>query len=217
MPSAAPPAGCLHASVAPRACGSPACRAVAVLRSPAGNRNAVCARRRSSGSSTVPPCPLPRDPAPAATGRIPPGSHPPTDTSARYPGCLALTSVPGFGHRCRLARLRIALASSLDFLQGTFEKICFQRFVRHQALQLRPLEPELALPAVLRWRFPIVNRFQLVAPLIEQPSMHTELCRQRNDVVAVLQSLNCHLPEGLGISSHSSFCHLQFLSLQSVP
>ena len=72
--------------------------------------------------------------APAATGRIPPGSRPPADTSARYPGCLALTSVRGFGRRCRLARLRIALASSLDFLQGTFEKICFQRLVRHQPL-----------------------------------------------------------------------------------
>jgi hypothetical protein len=40
--------------------------------------------------------------------------------------------------------LFVALASSLDFLQGTFEKIGLQRFVRHQPLQLRDLLPQLA-------------------------------------------------------------------------
>src|SRR5436305_7084597 len=47
--------------------------------------------------------------------------------------------------------------------------------------------------------------------------MHVELFRERDNVVATLQPLNCHLPECLGVPSYSSFCHSQFLSLHGVP
>jgi hypothetical protein len=45
---------------------------------------------------------------------------------------------------------RVALASSLDFLQGTFEKIGFQRLPATRRFNLRDLESEFALLAVLR-------------------------------------------------------------------
>jgi hypothetical protein len=51
-------------------------------------------------------------------------------------------------------------------LQGTFEKIGFQCFVRHQPLQLRDLQPQFAFFAVLWWCVAVVNRFDLVAPFI---------------------------------------------------
>jgi hypothetical protein len=44
--------------------------------------------------------------------------------------CYAVkTSLPGFDRRCLLARPAALLASSLDFLQGTSEKIHFQRLL----------------------------------------------------------------------------------------
>src|SRR5262245_7224927 len=47
--------------------------------------------------------------------------------------------------------------------------------------------------------------------------MHAELLRQRHDVVAGLQPLNGHSAKFLGPPTHSSLCHLQVLSLHSVP
>src|ERR1039458_6316207 len=140
MISAAPPTGYLPASSAPPAYGSPTVRAGAVPHSPAGTRNAACVPRKSAGSPTVPAYPLPPAPATAAIDRSPPGSPPPTDTFARYSVCLASTSTPGFGRRRRLARLVVGLASSCDFLQGTFEKIHLQRFFR-QGLFQQPVFP----------------------------------------------------------------------------
>ena len=46
-----------------------------------------------------------------------------------------MASLPGFGRRCLLASVAALLASSLDFLQGTFEKIHLQRLVNQHALQ----------------------------------------------------------------------------------
>ena len=62
-------------------------------------------------------------------------------TCARYSSCLAATSLPGFGRRCLLARPAAPLASSLDFLQGTFEKIHLHRLLAQQPLQLPNLLP----------------------------------------------------------------------------
>ena len=45
-------------------------------------------------------------------------------------------SLLGLRRRCRLARAFFPLASSLDFLQGTFEKIYLQCFFRQQPLKL---------------------------------------------------------------------------------
>jgi hypothetical protein len=47
-----------------------------------------------------------------------------------------VTSLPGFGRRCHLVRATAALASSLDFLQDTFEKIHLHRLLRQHPLQL---------------------------------------------------------------------------------
>ena len=46
-----------------------------------------------------------------------------------------MTSLLGSGRRCHLAGAAVALASSLDFLQGTFEKIHLQGHLCHKLLQ----------------------------------------------------------------------------------
>jgi hypothetical protein len=50
-------------------------------------------------------------------------------------GYLAMTSLLGSGRRCHFARDAVALASSLDFLQGTFEKIHLQGLLCQKLLQ----------------------------------------------------------------------------------
>jgi hypothetical protein len=85
-----------------------------------------------------------------------------------------LTSLPGFGRRCLLATLCAPLASSLDFLQGTLEKIHFQRFVRQRPFQLAILLAEHEFTSI----FPLlaiatIDPFQLIAPPIQQSPMHT--------------------------------------------
>src|SRR6516225_5290480 len=77
------------------------------------------------------PSPLPPALALANDGSNPLGSLPPVGTSARHSIRLALTP---FADRCarkrRLATASATPASSLDLLQGTFEKIHFQRLLR---------------------------------------------------------------------------------------
>jgi hypothetical protein len=46
-----------------------------------------------------------------------------------------MTSLLGSGRRCHLARVAAALASSLDFLQGTSEKIHLQGLLCQTLLQ----------------------------------------------------------------------------------
>jgi hypothetical protein len=46
-----------------------------------------------------------------------------------------MTSLLGSGRRCHLARAAAALASSLDFLQGTSEKIHLQGLLCQKLLQ----------------------------------------------------------------------------------
>src|SRR5215469_6958829 len=53
----------------------------------------------------------------------------------RYSGCLAKALLLGSARRSRLASFAALLASSLDFLQGTFEKIHFHGFLGQQLLQ----------------------------------------------------------------------------------
>jgi hypothetical protein len=52
-----------------------------------------------------------------------------------------VASFPGFVRRCRLARAGAALASSLDFLQGTPEKFDLQRSLAERFPQLLVLSP----------------------------------------------------------------------------
>jgi hypothetical protein len=60
-----------------------------------------------------------------------------------------------------------ALPSSLDFLQGTFEKIRFQRLFSEDALQFSDLIPQFALMAVRRWIQSIIDRLHLIPPLVQ--------------------------------------------------
>jgi len=64
-----------------------------------------------------------------------------------------------------------------EVLNDTFEKIGFQCFVRHKPLQVRHLKPELTFPAVLGWRLTIVDRLDLIAPLVQQTPRHTQFPR----------------------------------------
>ena len=63
----------------------------------------------------------------------------------------------------------------------------------------------------------VVNRLPLITLLVQQQPMHAQFCRKRDDVIALLQPLDRHLPECLGISPNPSLCHSQSFSLQSVP
>ena len=47
--------------------------------------------------------------------------------------------------------------------------------------------------------------------------MHAKFLRERDHIIAPSQAIYCHLPEGPRIAPHSSLCHLQLLSLQTVP
>jgi hypothetical protein len=103
-------------------------------------------------------------------------------------------------------------------LQGTFEKIHPQGLLGQQSLELADLFAECRFARVLRRRFGAdVNRVQLIAPFVQQPPMNAKFFRQRYDILATLQSLDCHSTELVRIPSLSSPRHLQFLSLQSVP
>ena len=126
-----------------------------------------------------------------------------------------MASPLGFRRRRLLATDTALLASSLDFLQGTFEKIQLHRLVNQHPLQLVDFLTERGLARAPWWRHLAgVEGIKLISPLVQKPPMHTKFLRQFHDVVAGLQSLDCHPPEFFRVSSHSSFCHLQFLSLQ---
>jgi len=114
---------------------------------------------------------------------------------------------------------QVAYCSGVEprLLQGTFEKIRLQRFVRYQPLQLGYLKPQFTFFGVLRRCLAVINRLHLIAPFVQQPAMHAQFFRQRDNIFAALQPLNCHLPECLRVVLPSSRCHSQFLSLQGVP
>src|SRR5215831_8681408 len=118
------------------ACDSPPSLAAAAPQKYVDNHNAADVPVRSAESRIALPSPPPPAMAPAITGRSLPGSPEPVDTGARCSSHLATASLPGFARRCLLARLAARLASSLDFLQGTSEKIYLQRFLRQNSFQM---------------------------------------------------------------------------------
>ena len=140
-----------------------------------------------------------------------PADSRPADTCARCLSCLAKASLLGFRRRCPLATDAALLASSLDFLQGTFEKIQFQRLVRQHPLQLADFLPERGLTRVPRRRSSSLwpKGIQLIPPLVQKPPMYVKFLRQCHDVIAGLQSLHRHPAELLRIFRNSSLCHLQ--------
>src|SRR4029077_7833687 len=145
---------------------------------------------------------------PATTGRTPLGSPGLTDTSARSATRLASTSRPGSGRRCPRASLAALLASRLDLLQGTFEKIHLQDLLGQHQLESADLFPERRLSRI-RWRCPTaVQRLQFLAPPIQQPSTDAECLCQLHDVLAVVQPFHGHLPKDPRKLTHAFLGHL---------
>ena len=79
----------------------------------------------------------------------------------KWPHCWVISlrtkiqraSVLGFHRRCRLATDTVSLASSLYFLQGTFEKIQLHSLFGQQSLELTDLLAERGFARVFRQRF----------------------------------------------------------------
>src|SRR5713101_2242791 len=102
--------------------------------------------------------------------------------------------VPVTGKTASLAAL---LASRLDLLQGTCEKIHLQDLLGQHPLESADLFPERRLSR-MRWRsFAALHRLQLLAPPIQQPSTDAEFLREFHNVLAVVQPVHGHLPKGL--------------------
>src|SRR5690606_33959896 len=138
------------------------------------------------------------------------------DTCARYSDCLASASLLGFGRRRLLARAAAAPTSSLDFLQGTFEKIRLQRLFRQHPLQLSDFRLQLSFLRRCRRSLPVVHRLQLSLPPVQHGPMNPQLVGQLCDVCTGLQPLHGHLAEGFRESRNSLLSHLQLLSSASV-
>src|SRR4030095_16407049 len=127
---------------------------------------------------------------------------------------LATASFPGFGRRRLRARVSGLLASSLDFLQGTFEKIHLQRLVHQHPFELMQFSAKRGLRRTAGDRLCTLDkRRELIPPFVEQSPMDAELLRQRHDVVARLQSLDGHSAEFFRPPTPSLFSHWQCLSL----
>src|SRR4029078_13355442 len=98
--------------------------------SPDGSHNGGGVLTRSFEPPIAPPCPLPPAFCLSMNDRSWLGLPARPGTCARYSNRLALASTPGFGRRRLPARYPLGMASSLDFLQGTSEKIHFQCLLR---------------------------------------------------------------------------------------
>jgi hypothetical protein len=89
-----------------------------------------------------------------------------------------VASLLGFGRRCHLARVAALLASSLDFLQGTFEKIHFQSFLGQQTLQPMGLLSIRRFMGIRPWcSLSWLEVIELGLPLIEASSADSQLFR----------------------------------------
>jgi hypothetical protein len=104
-----------------------------------------------------------------------------------------MTSLLGFGRRCHPASPVFLLASSLDFLQGTFEKIHLHRLLRQQPLQLMDLLSVRRFMRVRPWRwFSWLDVIEFGAPLVKTSSGYSQFFRQIANVVAAPHALNGH-------------------------
>ena len=127
--------------------------------------------------------------------------------------CIGITS--RIWSKMPSARASAALASSLDFLQGTFEKIHLQRLLRQQALQIAHLPAELSYRRC-NPRAALAGVLKLALPLIQDRAMDAQFLRQRRDAGTIPHPLHRHPPERLRVFSDSFLRHLQSLSLPSV-
>src|SRR5260370_7631371 len=87
-----------------------------------------------------------------------------------------MTSLLGSGRRCHFARAAVALASSLDFLQGTFEKIHLQGLLCQKLFQAVDfLAVSRCVRAGTRRFLSWFNHLQLPAPLVEAPPTYPDV------------------------------------------
>jgi hypothetical protein len=89
-----------------------------------------------------------------------------------------VASLLGFGRRCHLDRVAALLASSLDFSQGTFEKIHFQGFLGQQTLEPMDLLSVRRFMGIRPWCFlPWLEVIEVGLPLVEAPSAYAQFFR----------------------------------------
>src|SRR5271157_3613442 len=116
-----------------------------------------------------------------------------------------MTSLLGSGRRCHLASAAVALASSLDFLQGTFEKIHLQSLLCQKLLQAMDfLAVSRCVRAGPRRFLSWLNHLQFSAPLIEAPRSYPEFSCQLTDIFTSLHAFDSpslKLP-GVSLSLH---------------
>src|SRR5215471_6970306 len=174
MPNVLEREGCPAASSGRHACGLPQILGGAVPPSLDDSHSEACVQsQRPEWPIAVPSLqnPVPADEV-IYKNRL--GSLRLTRTSVRRSVCLALTLLPGFGRRCPRARIFFVLASSLDFLQGTFEKIYFLHFLAQETFQLTDLLGKRELPSI--WGSDTVRlcRLQLLSPLVQQTAINAQ-------------------------------------------
>jgi hypothetical protein len=104
-----------------------------------------------------------------------------------------MTSLLGSGRRCHFASFASPLASSLDFLQGTLEKIHLHRLFGEQTLELMDLlSIRRRVRAGPRRIFSWFDCFEFSAPFVETSPGHSQFSRQLADIFAGLQALDGH-------------------------
>src|SRR5258708_23236630 len=98
-----------------------------------------------------------------------------------------MTSLLGSGRRCHFARAAVALASSLDFLQGTFEKIHLQGLLCQKLFQAMDfLAVSRCVRAGPRRFLSWFDHLQLPAPLVERSEEHTSELQSPDHLVCRL-------------------------------
>jgi hypothetical protein len=89
-----------------------------------------------------------------------------------------MTSLLGSGRRCHFARAAVALASSLDFLQGTFEKTHLHGLLCQKLLQAMDFfAVRRCVRAGSQSFFSWFNDLQLLASFVEAPRPYPEFSR----------------------------------------
>jgi hypothetical protein len=118
-----------------------------------------------------------------------------------------------FRRRYIAARDKSLSASSPDSLQGTSEKIQFDRLVCQYPFKSQNLPAQDRLAGTSNWSVCIL---QPVTPVVEQVTSYTELPRKPRDVVARVHPLYGLLPKFRAVSLSLLSIHFSTLYAQVV-
>ena len=177
----------------------------------------VATRRSLAGTHTASRAPV-QDPEWLIEGLTPPqqaispagidknqtDSLAPIGTFARHRDCLAKVSLFLFRRSYLAARDQSRPASSPDSLQGTSEKIHFDRLVCKYPFKSKNLLAQYELAGTSNWSVCVL---QSVTPVVEQVTSHPDLPREPRDVVARVHSLHGLLSKFLAVSLTSFVVH----------